>query len=373
MKKMKTAMFLFLLASPAFAYDQCKGVILSSTPPIANWEEMALVGLFMGFLIVGGLYMIGTGFNVPKLVASTKRDLMYLAFVAIILGALYGADQIMTQTFLPMFATQSLIDPTTTRVSAPFCDYGASGSGANWNTWYDLQGHTIDYSICLREKNILYFKALSEINFVLGIVSSLNIVITPLGLLGFGFSPGVALKPVIDTIGYGLYMLAVTIAQLKIQEVLLCFSRGYMFSLLLPLGVVLSAFSITRQAGGALISLAIGFYIVLPVAYLLSEEVVREYCVGHGNCEFGTWDILKGFFGNARDIADDMFKSDGKNASQLANILSLEGPFGPMIYIIAIASTFLPIASLLVTIMFIRSFAQIFGADVDFSSLIKLL
>ena len=359
---------LLLLSFAGIAFSQCPAPALGWA---ATWQQAAFVAIILGYLVVSILFMVGTGFNMPKLVAAAKRDMMYLAFITMFAGAILTVDTLVNSTFLPAFETQSLLNvsPTATRQGVHFCN-GLTGTTGDWN---NLQQHTVDYAVCLREKNTAYFKALTEMNFVLGFVSSINLVIYPLDLLGLGFNPGVALKPVMDTMGYALYMLAMTIAQLKVQEVLLCFSKNYMFTLILPFGIALSAFSLTRSAGGALIALAIGFYLVLPITYLVSEEIVQDYCARHGDCKFGSLSLITGFMGEARDLAQDMFSSNGQKASELATVVSLDGPFGPMIYITAIASTFLPLCSLIVTLMFIKSFAQFFGADVDFSALIKLL
>ena len=365
-KKMAFLALMLGLALP-LAYQTCAGMVPPSAAWLRSWQEVAFIALLLGFFIVSIMYMIGIGFNMPKMVAAARRDLMYMAFIAMLAGALYVVDNIMNDTFLPSFETQSIINPTAVRQGVTFCNYGATG------TWNYLQQHTIDYSVCIRNKVADYFRNLMNINVVLGFVASINIMIYPLSLIGLGFSPGTAVKPLIDTMGYGLYMLALTIAQLKVQEVVLCFSKNYMFTIILPFGIALSAVSLTRSAGGALISLAIGFYIVLPITFLASEEIVQDYCAGHGNCQMNSLGSLGKFIGNAQDIANEMYGSEGQNSSELVMMLSLDGPFGPLVYITGIAATLLPMASLIISLLFVRSFAQIFGAEVDFSALIKLL
>ena len=85
------------------------------------------------------------------------------------------------------------------------------------------------------------------------------------------------------------------------------------------------------------------------------------------------WDIMKTFMGNGRDVAMAMFSGNGAQAAKLTDMLDLDGPLGPLLYISAIASTFLPLFSLIVTTLFIKSFSRLFGAEVDFSGLVKIL
>ncbi|MFH1448002.1 MAG: hypothetical protein ABIG39_04005 [Candidatus Micrarchaeota archaeon] len=364
---MRTALAIMLMLSTASA--ACEGMTYGPQAWANSWQQVAFIALLIGFFIVGMIYAIGMGFSMPKLVASAKKDLMYLLFIAVLAGSLAVIDDIMNNTFLPAFATQSLIDATATRQSVTFCSYGGMA------TWGDLQQHSIDYVECLREKSTTYFEALMNINFILGFVSSITLVITPLELIGLSFTPGAALKPMIDTLGYGLYMLAINIAQLKTQEVFLCFSRYYMFRMVLPVGIALSALPITRSAGGTLIAIAIGFYFVLPVTYLLSEEIVYDYCLAHGGCSFSSSSlaIAAQFMGSGRDLVEDMFESGGASSSRLVDTFSLDGPMGPMIYVIGIASMLLPMVSMLVTLMFVKAFSRIFGAEADFSAMIKIL
>jgi hypothetical protein len=362
----KPALLAILLALSCAAFAQCGGAVPAAWT--ATWQQAAFFALIISCLIISFLYMLGIGFNVPILVATARKDLMYMVLIAMLAGAIMVTDNIISQSLLPGFRDYSLINPLEARQEVLFCNYAAIGA-----QWSGLQQHTIDYAVCLREKITGYFRALMEINFALGFVSGINLVMRPLDLIGIGFSPGVGLRPLIDTLGYGLYMLAVTIAQLKAQEVFLCFAQNYMMPVIFPLGVALSALSVTRSAGGVLISLAIGFHLVLPVTYLLSEEIVQDYCTRHDDCDFGYLDVMSSFFGNARDAAQAMFDSDGQKAAELVSMLSLNGPFGPMIYMIAIASTLLPLCSLIVTLMFIKSMSTIFGGEVDFSAMIKIL
>ena len=379
MKTKRIALALaFLLASALFAQSAtCAGMAPPNPAWATAWQHVAFVAILLGFLFIAIVYMVGYAFNMQNFIAAAKRDIWYMVFISILVGALYGVTNIMDNSFLPAFSTTSFINPSATRATAVFCNnYYPVGPLTSWGNLTQptsLQQHTIDYAVCLRDKNVEYFTTILKLNFLLGLVSSINLLIYPLGLLGIGFSPGTALKPMVDSMGYALYALAASIAQLKIQEVVLCFSKLYMFTIILPLGVALSALSVTRSAGGALIALAIGFYIVLPVMYLMSEEIVQDYCGAHNQCDIGSLTLGRMLMGNSRDVAQAMFAGNGGQAAQFVNLFELNGPFGQVIYIAAIASGFLPMFSLLITVMFIRAFSRFFGAEVDFSAMIKLL
>ncbi|MCX6778238.1 MAG: hypothetical protein NT157_05140, partial [Candidatus Micrarchaeota archaeon] len=137
-----------------------------------------------------------------------------------------------------------------------------------------------------------------------------------------------------------------------------------------PVGMVLGAFPFSRGAGGTLMALAVGLYLIFPLTYLVNEEITYEYCSTHNGCNVELGAVISG---SARDIANDMLKEGGNKSVRLMQLLSYDGPLGPVIYLSTFSAGIMPIFSLLVTLTLVKGLARIFGADVDFSTLIKVI
>ena len=86
--------------------------------------------------------------------------------------------------------------------------------------------------------------------------------------------------PVGTYVSYHLDMLAMTImpfsASMIVQVLFLDFIQKYFLALLLPAGFLLKATPFTRDAGAFLISLALSFYFILPLFYVLGSMVHEE-------------------------------------------------------------------------------------------------
>lgn len=98
----------------------------------------------------------------------------------------------------------------------------------------------------------------------------------PSCLMGVCYTP----FPVGTYVSYHLDMLAMTImpfsASMIVQILFLDFIQKYFLALLLPAGFLLKVTPITRDAGAFLISLALAFYFILPMFYVMGNMIDAE-------------------------------------------------------------------------------------------------
>jgi hypothetical protein len=144
-----------------------------------------------------------------------------------------------------------------------------------------------------------------------------------------------------------------------IQKYLTAFAETSMFTIFLPVGIVLRAFPPTRGAGAVLIAAAIGFYIVYPTVYALL--ILSSYNQIPG-CAISMPPI------NVKEVAKscplspsapiEAIQSVIQNPPDISKLKAGTGELRFYIY-----SFF--IISLGATLIFIRSSAGIFGADIS--------
>lgn len=102
----------------------------------------------------------------------------------------------------------------------------------------------------------------------------------PLGvnnLFGFYLGIGPAFKPLIDistTLGN---FIGIIFSEFYTRYVALCFIKSYLIPMFFPLGLFLRAFNATRGAGSALIGISLAIYIVYPVMVTLNYALYEVH------------------------------------------------------------------------------------------------
>jgi hypothetical protein len=149
-------------------------------------------------------------------------------------------------------------------------------------------------------------------------------------------------------------LLTAIMAVILSEEVLLDFFRVVMFKYFLPLGVLMRTFSITRVAGSTIIAVAIGAYIIYPLAIIYSTQLYNSF----------------------KAVA-----VPGQPGNPLGNIVV--GPVsedirGPMETISSMMQNFVIISAcflitVIITLSSIRSLAGVLGGDPDLFGLARLI
>lgn len=368
-----------------------------------GWMSVAFLALLVSYFMIGLAFMYAIGFQDARMEAWCRHEFYQNSATAVLLGMLVGVSALLDNTLYPAFWSTSILNPESQRASASVCPsstlsvpgfglsvtlnslrYSPPRGGRGFG---NIQNHVVGYVGCLRTAVTKYLLELNLGGVFFGFISSLmfsfEFVEIKFGMLNI--MPGVVMKPVTDMLGYINTLVAMLFLQLRVQELVLTFARDYAFSFLLPLGVALRAFTFTRGAGGALIAIAVGFYIVLPITYLFQEEITADYCARH-DCQrsllarFGyagnLYDIIVGLMASAQSGGIGrgltVAGSFGQGYS-LSELMSLNGPFGPVIFVAGISGAVLPALGLITTFIFMKSFANLMGSDVDFSTLIKIV
>jgi len=245
---------LFFLA--ALVLSGCAGVMDESTGEIltlqemldgGHWQPIAISALLISFFIVSLAYMLAEVIRQPVLNAWAKSEYYEVLISAFLLMSVF------------FFA----------------------GLGENIARSFTFGENHIEYGMAYLENvKVLIELELYPLLLLLDIVvgnfatwnfslpfelSALAIIVGTSPMAGLGLLSG-ALIFMLDTLGM---FMAVTLAQMEFLHFVDKFALG----LLLPLGIVLRTFPLTRKTGSTLIALAITAYFVYPATLAINQEV----------------------------------------------------------------------------------------------------
>jgi hypothetical protein len=211
-----------------------------------EWGPVAALAVLVSVFAVAFAYMIGIGFDVHGLRAWAKSEMYQAIASAIIVGGLAAMTWVML-------------------------DEGASKIlGHNLNPYSASFTYLDDLEKTLKG----YYRWFYMFNFPLEATSSFSFYENASGIdIPIAFF----LKPlIVEPLHLASYYVVQALVLVSMWKAVLIFFRDAAFATFLPLGVFLRIFPFTRGAGGLLIAIAIGMFIVFPTMFgfvaLLSQD-----------------------------------------------------------------------------------------------------
>ncbi len=207
---------------------------------------------------------------------------------------------------------------------------------------------------------------------LLGVISATDL---NLGFASFSFSS--ILSPVMSEESFIIKLLTFAIIDLYTQSALLSVVSIVAIPFLLPIGIVLRTFYLTRKVGGMIMAIAIGLFAVYPLTYLLDAQITANYSAGLGPQAFTTFNL------NSQSMQEQILSagSGGISANAITPIgngllsgltklvSSFTGVFRQVmaaVSVLIIEVFFFPLFSLIITIVSIRELASALGSEVSF-------
>ncbi|MEM3369410.1 MAG: hypothetical protein QW783_04310 [Candidatus Micrarchaeia archaeon] len=346
-----------------------KKTLLKSTPAggLSPWFVVSTIVLLIAFLGVAIFYMIAYAFQSDQFKRIAFAELMQVLASALLIAFLFGFE-----TFETDMLTK--LEGTSRTITAALVLNSSGGSVQAGALSGQIQISPFDVSLAFM-RNMLdcakqqmkteYDKAKTYsklMTMYLGIIIELSKkkdLSLPLPN-PFAFVKSWAITAA--KADYNMNELAWLSLFLYAQIAVLKFIETSLFTLFLPIGLILRSFPPTRGAGAVLVAIAIGFYFVYPLVYTLlyvggprqiegcnlqiqlSPEMVEKSCpVNIGATE----SILT-------SGAEDFAQLDASTLKIQAGMNSMR--FMAFVYMLI---------SLGVTFIFIRSLSSILGADIS--------
>lgn len=320
--------------------------------------NMSTVVLFISFLIVAFVFMMSQFLESPRLKNWASNEFYQVLGTAVILMVYLTIVGSLNSAATALYSTNLAYPgrPLTNLQTGL-----ASGTGIQ-----TIQSEAYNYVNCLFNYASNSVNLISELSAYMGVLGSLtmslNLAVTSIYI---PIIPG--LGGVVQVFSLGMGAIAIAAVQMEMQLTILSSQYWFgFFSVLLPLGLVLRSFSLTRPAGAAMIAIAIGFTILLPVTYLVIEDIGSTFAGGN---------VCQATIPNLSSVAINTVSS-GAFGNAVNTLTGYFEPGGKLYYVafrIGIEGTILPVFAYLIVLNIVRNLAEFLGGDIDLSSLVKII
>ena len=309
--------------------------------------------LVVVFLTISGIvYMIGNVFASPRVIEYSKALLKITLQNVFILFIIYFLLSWL-DTVGSVFATSSLAYPGE-RISRDF------------GQWSGMQDYIESYLMGLKNSLETGLRFIFTISVMAGLFSALQFMLSlsSLGLTGQFMVPlGSGFSSLVNFLSYGVTLLVAVIINVELQYQIFTIIGKNIFPLLLPFGIMLRTFPLTRGAGSALLAIAIGFGIFLPIAYLIGRDIGDKVC--GGDLSFDPGELVTRLMGKLRD--------PGMFVNYLNERLQPGGFFWKILCKYGIEAFILPFFGYIMILNLIRHLAEIMGTHIDLSTLVRII
>jgi len=339
----------------------------------AAWQNVAMLAMGLSLTLLAIVYMVGMGFGINEMQMLAKDEFVQLIALAVMIVVLFAGDGLLNGiSTSPAFREGSAL--TMQDTATAIIDTTLANATSLLGTISDF-----DASVATEASRA------SQCSLTGGGWS-----------LGYGVSAcgGYAMLAAPLSMSGGIVGFA--IGELSAMKKLILMTETYALSLLLPLGILLRTFKITRGAGGLLMALGISLHIMLPAGVIFNEmlgatflahdhpadveEQVADYrsepSASIAECEPGDTNVPVVSAGwEAIDVGDALPDdwSDSNENKAVAGYMSLRKDIRAYIYTIFIRATLGPILALLMVMASVRALTALAGAEVDVSAISRFV
>lgn len=220
----------------------------------------------------------------------------------------------------------------------------------------------------LMDSTLEVFVPMVSIYGVLSFISSIEINALAVQV---GFST--MLRPAITVLNYIISALSMTITSLEAQGMLLYFIAGTALPILLPIGLVLRTFYFTRRLGGSIMAITIALFAIFPLTYVLDAQLIATYSASStaaiNSMLVNATAVKSGLVGSLAqtNMTTGILTGISNSVSSLFSYVEsgMESIMSGVAMII-VEAFFLPIFSIMLTVVSARELARILGSEISF-------
>ncbi len=321
---------------------------------------------------IGGIVLgIGYGIDDRRLKSFGKDELLQSFINAIIIGALFT---FFSPNGLGISLVNSVVQSSNIEASCSgfMSDNYAICFADNYLVGVQPVGIGGARYPSLLDASFTLLAPLTGSYLLLGVISATEL---NLGFASFSFSS--ILSPVMSEESFIIKLITFGIIDLYTQSALLSVVSLVAIPLLLPVGIVLRTFYLTRKIGGTIIAIAIGLFAVYPLTYLLDAQITANYSTSLGANAFTAFNL------NSQSIQEQILSAGSSSISTnsitnfgsglLSSLTNVASSFTDVlrqvmaaISVLIIEVFFFPLFSLIITIVSIRELATALGSEVSF-------
>lgn len=338
--------------------------------------NVAIYAIVSMLVLVGIAYLGSRVMNNRRLEDWAKSEFVQVLISAALVGGLYFLMAPESGTIIVAFNSLVPSDSFFSSFSVGEFEMSSSGCSIAGIPGETVICHAYEYLGFLSAQILVLMMMIFSINAIIDVLARLaiDIVIVEVAPLA-GLS---SVVQVLNSIMQSLVLLDITV---QVEMMLLVFINKTALAVFLPIGVVLRSFFATRRLGGTLIALSVGLYLVFPLTIALNalavESVVEDSLENFqvvGNFYDITQDLnmISYFSGGQSLLSPESWNGYLENyvstASALYDVLQkLPAALMNIVSLLVVQIVFLPLLSVVLTLIAIRELALLFGGEVNLS------
>jgi len=303
-----------------------------------EWQAITLGVVSMMLALVSLAYMIGIGFHLPKLQAWAKDEL-YQALASVLLSVLLISFVLTIDTTM-----QNMYGADPFDIAIRYIQEVTLGLGSFF-------GSVVAFDVLFQILKTMLIKAMPS-------------------QTGFTINPFVGVAPLTQMMSMAMEAILGGMGLMLGMSAFLLFIKTQL-AIILPIGLALRAFPLSRPAGGALIAVFIGFYVFFPFLWVFNQQIYSDIRP--------TISPLLSSIGNALSLGNNCNEcpmccttnTPNWSGNMFMNMIS--NLTYPTIYYLFIFVLLLPMFNLIMVLILINELAKIFGSEIDISGLSGLI
>jgi hypothetical protein len=312
----------------------------------AAWQSVAAMAIIASVGLLALIYMIGMGFGVNELQMVAKEELFQILAVVLLVAVLIGGDSLLNEISTnPAFTTST--SDTLQEAARESIDNTIADASLILD---DVEAH--DRSAAIEGSKASSCSILGMGYSVSG-CGSYSMLAAPLSMAG-----GIA--------GFA-------IGELHTMKRLILISERFALPFLLPVGILLRTFKITRGAGGLLIAFAISLHIMLPMGVIFNDMLAATFLDPAGTEEDSLSDPYEGTPAGISLSCNAGYTGSGNEDNAIDGYNNMRGNIKKYLFTMLIRATLGPVLSLMIMAASLRALTSLGGAEVDVTALSRFV
>lgn len=333
-------------------------LLLSLPLTFAAWETTAGLAVVASAALLACLFMVGMGFGINELQLMAKEEMFQLIATCVMVALFFGANGVLN-TLDQGFA-------------AGYPDMQSAATA--------LLGDALSQTTAVYDQVVTYDHQIANEGSKGGSCNVLQVGYSVSGCGGYSMLP-TPMSMAGNIAGFAVGELSAMLRFIQISD-------AFSINFLLPLGILLRTFKLTRGAGGFLIALGISLYIMLPLGVIFNEMMASTFINDKNSADgvsayqplassytipsCNAMDTEPTFGGNDHITCPVSDTSSNEGAASQA-YCTLRQDIKGYLYVVLIRATLGPVIALLMMMASLRAISSLAGAEVDVSAISRFV
>lgn len=320
-----------------------------------EWVPIALLAVFVGLGVLIIFYLLSYLVEAEQMRAMVTGEMWQVVVTGVMIAGFVGAEALATGVFASAFGeafggeglTHMEYAEQLTREMAEF-------------QWGKLE------------------EFMNGIVLPMGNLASIGGTCTFFGA-AFSYAGCASINIPFSSASFAARVMSTAVVALNSQLVLLRLASSFFFPVLMPFGLFLRTFHVTRGAGGFLIAFGVAFYFAYPLSILITKGMFDKINLPVPDSpDIDAVDVLETFnwtmiytFDVPAGSCDPFELNYEYTETQIQHLMD-RGRMESLLYLFFVGGLFTTALNLLVALSVVRALSRVFGAEVDVSALARI-